>query len=65
MKKIQKSTLALAGLLMAFSFILFSFKTPFGGDSFTIHLNNKLVLQEYLHDFKGAKSLTLDAATRR
>ena len=60
MKKSKK--ISFIGLLMAFSMVLFSFKTPAGGDSFTIHLNNKLVLKQYLHDFKGAQSLTLDAS---
>jgi hypothetical protein len=61
MKKILKQTAVITGLLMTFSMLLFSFNTPNGGDSFTIHLNNKLVLQQYMHGDKAVKSISLDA----
>jgi hypothetical protein len=62
MKKILKKTSVITAMLMAFSLVLFSFKTPFGGDRFTIHLNNKLVLEQFMHIDKTVKSITLDAA---
>lgn len=62
MKKISRKSFASAALLMVASVLLFSFSPRRGGDSFTIHLNNKLVLQQYLHIDKAVKSLSLQAA---
>jgi hypothetical protein len=62
MKKMHRGSFVIAGLLMALSVTLFSFKTGKGGDSFTIHLNNKLVLQQHLYGDKTVKSLTLQAS---
>lgn len=62
MKKILKQTTVITVLLMTFSFILLSFKVPFGGDSFTIKLNNKVLLQQYLLMDKTVKSLSLEGA---
>lgn len=33
--------------------------TKFGGDSYSIHLNDKLLLQHYVHSDKEAKSISL------
>jgi hypothetical protein len=62
MKKMHCRTFFTTGILVAISATLFSFTSGWGGDSFTIHLNNKLVLQQYLHGDKSVKSLTLQAA---
>jgi hypothetical protein len=61
MKKNLKSFAAVL-LLLAGHVVLFSFTSPRGGDSFTIHLNNKLVLHQYLHVDKAVKTLSLQAA---
>jgi hypothetical protein len=63
MKKIMKQSTVITGLLMTFSLILFSFTVPFGGDNFTIKLNDKLVLQQYLHLDKTIKTLSLEGAS--
>jgi len=64
MKKMHRKSFVIAGLLVALSVTLFSFKPGWGGDSFTIHLNNKLVLQQYLYSDrdKTVKSLILQAS---
>jgi hypothetical protein len=49
-------------MLIAISATLFSFTSGRGGDSFTIQLNNKLILQQYLHGDKIIKNITLQAA---
>ena len=51
------------GSLLVLSTALFSFTSPVGGDVFQIYLNNKMVLQEYVHDSKGVKNLNLDNAS--
>jgi len=62
MKKNQRRSFVIAGLLVALSLTLFSFKPDWGGDSFTIYLNNKQVLQQFLHIDKTVKSLNLQSA---
>ena len=62
MKKMHRRSFVIAGLLMAFSIALFSFKTGRGGDSFTIYLNNKLVLQQYVYADKSVKTISLSGA---
>ena len=49
--------------LLILSIALFSFSSPMGGDVFQIYLNNKMVLQEFVHNSKGVKSLNLDNAS--
>ena len=49
--------------LLILSIALFSFSSPTGGDVFQIYLNNKMVLQEFVHNSKGVKSLNLDNAS--
>lgn len=62
MKKMHYRSFVIPGLLVALSVILFSFTAGWGGDSFTIYLNNKLIFQQYLHDDKNIKNITLQAA---
>ena len=50
-------------LLFGLSALLFSFSGKWGGDSFQIYINKKLVLKEYVHDAKGTKSFQLDKST--
>lgn len=51
-----------AALLGVLGFSLSSFTTTWGGDSFTVHLNNKLILEQYLHRDKAVKTIDLQAA---
>jgi hypothetical protein len=48
-------------VLVAFCATLFSF-TPFGGHSYTIHLNNKLVAQYYVASKEAIPSITVNRA---
>jgi hypothetical protein len=50
-------------LLIIISVSLLSFSMRWGGDSFQIYLNNKLVLQQYVPDHLGVKSIQLDKST--
>jgi hypothetical protein len=61
MKKSLKS-FAVVLLLLAGHVGLLSFTAPRGGDSFAIYLNNKLVLQQYLHGDKAVKTISLQSA---
>jgi hypothetical protein len=49
--------------LLVLSSVLFSFSTNWGGDSFQIYLNKKLVLKDYVHNDMGTKSFSLDKAS--
>ena len=62
MKKMYRRSFVIAALLLTFSFILSSFSARWGGDSFTIHLNNKLILQQYLYADKAIKNIRLEKA---
>ena len=55
-----KQTLMAAMLFMAIS-TLFSFRKP-GGDVYEIHLNNKLVLKQYVYQPLSLKALSLTNA---
>jgi len=46
-------------LLVLFCFALFSFASKWGGDSFEIWLNGKMVLQQFVHVSKGVQTLQL------
>jgi hypothetical protein len=48
-------------VLTAFCLSLFSFSEKPGGDSFTIHRNDKLLLQQHLTIDAAVKTLVLDA----
>lgn len=58
--KNKKSTafkvLALAALFATTS----SFSGAWGGDSYRVYVNNKLVLEEFVHNQKSIKSISLD-----
>ena len=62
MSRIRKQTgfrlLALLGLLIAAP----AFSGSFGSDSFTIYLNNRLLLQQFVARHEGVKTLQLDQA---
>lgn len=62
MKKMLQRSFVVTGLMIVFSSVLFSFTTSPGGDSFTIYLNNKLILQQYVHADKSVKTLSLSDA---
>ena len=49
--------------LLTFSTILFSFSSNWGGDSFQIYLNKKLVMKEFVHNATGTKSFNMDKAS--
>lgn len=57
-KKISK----LFGLMIT-SFLLFSFSTGKGGDSFQIYLNGKMLMEQYVHMEKSVKSLQINSAS--
>ncbi len=58
----HRKIFVMAGLLMAISITLSSFTSRRGGDSFTIHLNNKLLLQQHLYGDKTPKTISLKEA---
>ena len=47
-------------LFLALSAFLFSF-TPFGGDTFQIYVDKKLVIDQPLHNYASIKTLQLDS----
>jgi len=49
--------------LFALSVVLFSFSSNWGGDSYQIYINKKLVMKEFVHNSTGAKSFSMDKAT--
>ena len=49
--------------LFALSIVLFSFTSSWGGDSYQIYINKKLVMKEYVHNSTGAKSFSMDKAS--
>ena len=46
-------------MLIPLSAILFAFSPAPGGDSFTIYLNDKLLVQQYVHADKSVKTISL------
>jgi hypothetical protein len=54
-----KRSLVLGFVLVALSLGLVSFSEPKGGDHFEIWLNNKMVIQQFLHGDKQLKTLVL------
>ncbi|HLF46586.1 MAG TPA: hypothetical protein VI548_09185 [Chitinophagaceae bacterium] len=60
MKKINRKFFMATCFLLATSVALFSFNIPWGGDSFTIHLNDKLIVKQYLYGDKTIKSIELN-----
>lgn len=59
MKKINQQVFMLTSLLLAASITLFSFTTRWGGDSFTIRLNDKLIVKQYVYADKTIKAIEL------
>src|SRR4249919_1183480 len=49
--------------LFTLSTVLFSFSSNFGGDSYQIYINKKLVMKEYVHNATGIKSFAMDKAS--
>lgn len=60
MKKINGKLLIITGLLIAAGFTLLSFTTRWGGDSFTIHLNDKLIVSQFVYGEKSVKAIKLN-----
>ena len=61
MKKINNPIKWLVGT--ALCAVLFSFSTLIGGDSFTIHVNGKQVVQYYVYSKATLPSVSLDQST--
>ena len=47
-------------MLVFFSLTLFAFTSKWGGDSFEIWLNGKMLLQQFVHVSKGVQTLQLN-----
>jgi hypothetical protein len=58
MQKFRITPIAIAACLAILSTTLLSFS--FGGDSLEIYLNQKMVLQQYMHIDKTIKTISLD-----
>ena len=59
MKKINQNYLKVT-ILLAIAFVtLLSFTSRWGGESFTIYLNDKLLLQQSMHDDRAIKPIEL------
>lgn len=59
MKKINHKPFVLSVLLLTMSSFLVSFSSGWGGDSFTIHLNDKLIVKQYVYGDKTIKEVEL------
>lgn len=59
MLRIKNITAAKALILAGLFAVLSSFSGNWGGDSYRVFVNNKLVLEEYVYDMKGVKSIHL------
>ena len=59
MKKINHKPFILSVLLLTLSSFLVSFSSGWGGDSFTIHLNDKLIVKQYVYGDKTIKEVEL------
>jgi hypothetical protein len=62
MKKNLRTIISLAAAL-GFCFLSFSFTYRFGGDSYTVFINDKQVIQYYVASKQPTPSLKLDAGT--
>ena len=60
MKKSNRNYFIVTTLLLAASVTLFSFTSKWGGDSFTIHLNNRLIVKQFLHGENTIKAIELN-----
>ncbi|MFZ6013517.1 MAG: hypothetical protein ACOYXT_24460 [Bacteroidota bacterium] len=54
-----KALLIRSAMLVVLCSVMFSFNETPGGDSFTIYLNDKLLIQQYVHADKSVKSFSL------
>jgi hypothetical protein len=60
MVKMIGSPMAVKAILLLFVSALFSFSEKgVGGDSYSIHLNDKLILQHYVHSNKEVKPISI------
>lgn len=61
MKLINKRTMAVKVLALAVLFVTTSsFSGSWGGDSYRIYVNNKLVLEQFVHNQTSVKTIALD-----
>lgn len=51
-------------LLLPVFAVLSSFSGSWGGDSYQVYVNNKLVLEQYVHGQKGVKTVALQPANK-
>jgi hypothetical protein len=58
-----KQVLIRSVLVLIFSVSLSSFNSKPGGDSFTISLNDRLLIQQYVHQKEKAKTISLQQAS--
>jgi len=58
----QRGFLAVTGVLLVLAFSLSSYISIWGGDSFTIQLNNKLLVDQHLYGDKSVKTISLKEA---
>ena len=63
MLQINRNTVLIKSFLLLPLFaVLSSFSVSWGGDSYQVYVNNKLVLEEYVHGQKGVKTVALQQA---
>ena len=58
----RKSIGAKALVLLALFATLTSFSGNWGGDSYQVYVNGKLILEQYVHNQKGVKTIALQQA---
>jgi hypothetical protein len=64
MKKLSiKSSVAIRLIAVVLSATLFSFTNDFGGDTYEVHLNNKLLLRQMVWKQAGVADISLDPKT--
>lgn len=52
-----------SGIAVLVCVLLSSFDSPPGGDSFTVYLNDKLLVQQYVHNKEKTKTISLQQAS--
>ena len=62
MKKMHRKFFLMTGLLIAIGFSLSSFTSGWGGDSFSIRLNDKLLIEQRLYGDKTVHAISLKEA---
>lgn len=58
----RKSFVAKPLMLLALFALLSSFSGSWGGDSYQVYVNNRLVLEQFVHNQKGVKTIALSQA---